>query len=90
MSNETGDGDRQCAAGVAALTAGDPRTHLRQLGPTWIAGAIAAGPATVASLLTAFESDELGVDDAVSRAERAALGALADWADRRVRLPGDA
>ncbi len=31
-------------------------TFVRQLGPTWLAGAIAAGPATMASLLTAGAS----------------------------------
>lgn len=34
----------------------------------------------------AFESDELGTDDAVSRNERAALADLRSWADRVVEL----
>jgi hypothetical protein len=38
------------------------------------------------AVLNAFESDELGVDDAVSRHERVALGALRAWADRVVTL----
>lgn len=32
------------------------RTYLAQMGPTWLAGAIAAGPATMASLITAGAS----------------------------------
>ena len=38
------------------------------------------------AVLNAFESDELGTDDAVSRAEAAALDALRASADRVVRL----
>ena len=38
------------------------------------------------AVLNAFESDELGTDDPVSRQERAALDALRGWADRTVRL----
>jgi len=34
----------------------------------------------------AFESDELGTDDPVSRRERTALAALREWADRIVTL----
>ena len=37
-------------------------------------------------VLNAFESDELGTDDAVSRAERRALERLRDWVDRTVEL----
>jgi len=32
---------------------GTVRTYLREMGPSWVAGAIAAGPATMASLITA-------------------------------------
>jgi hypothetical protein len=39
-----------------------------------------------AAVVNAFESDELGTDDAVSRQERAALDALRAGADRVVRL----
>jgi hypothetical protein len=39
-----------------------------------------------AAVCNAFESDELGVDDPVSRNERAALEALRAWADRVVEL----
>jgi hypothetical protein len=38
------------------------------------------------AVLNAFESDELGTDDPVSRRERAALAALREWADRTVEL----
>jgi hypothetical protein len=38
------------------------------------------------AVLNAFESDELGVDDPVSRNERAALSGLRAWADRVRRL----
>ncbi len=41
------------------------------------------------AVVNAFESDELGVDDPVSRAEHAALTVLGDWADRHVGLPLD-
>ncbi len=39
------------------------------------------------AVLNAFESDELGVDNPVSKNERAALSALRSWADRVVELP---
>jgi hypothetical protein len=39
------------------------------------------------AVVNAFESDELGTDDAVSRQERLALDALVAGADRIVRLP---
>lgn len=39
-----------------------------------------------AAVLNAFESDELGADDPVSRNERAALDRLRVWADRVVDL----
>lgn len=38
------------------------------------------------AVLNAFESDELGVDDAVSRAERRALAELKSWCQRTVTL----
>ena len=38
------------------------------------------------AVLNAFESEELGVTDTVSRNERAALDALRAWADRTVEL----
>lgn len=38
------------------------------------------------AVLNAFESDELGTDDPVSRRERAVLAALRAWVDRVVRL----
>lgn len=41
------------------------------------------------SVCNAFESDELGTNDPVSRHERAALAAFERWADRVVRLEPD-
>lgn len=38
------------------------------------------------AVVNAFDSDELGVDDPVSRAERDALDRLRRWADRTVEL----
>lgn len=38
------------------------------------------------AVLNAFESEELGVDDPVSRNERAALATLSSWADRVIDL----
>ena len=40
--------------------------------------------AAAVAVCNAFESDELGVDDDISRNERAALNALRSWADRVV------
>ena len=42
------------------------------------------------AVLNAFESDELGTDDPVSRREREVLAELRAWADRVVRLGGGA
>jgi hypothetical protein len=39
------------------------------------------------AVLNAFESDELGVEDPVSRRERRALAAFRRWTDRIVELP---
>jgi len=44
---------------------------------------------TEAAVLNAFESDELGTDDPVSRREREVLATLRAWADRVVRLGDD-
>lgn len=38
---------------VTTTEGGAVRDYLREMGPSWVAGAIAAGPATMASLLTA-------------------------------------
>lgn len=38
---------------VTAVTRGNWRTYLNEMGPAWVAGAIAAGPATMASVITA-------------------------------------
>ena len=40
-------------ADVTALSRGTVRDYLGEMGPSWVAGAIAAGPATMASLITA-------------------------------------
>jgi manganese transport protein len=42
--------------GSSVLGVGQLRTYLGQMGPTWLAGAIAAGPATMASLIVAGAS----------------------------------
>jgi hypothetical protein len=42
-----------------------------------------------AAVLNAFESDELGTEDPVSRREREVIATLRSWADRVVRLDGD-
>lgn len=38
---------------VTAVSRGTVREYVREMGPSWVAGAIAAGPATMASLITA-------------------------------------
>ncbi|ELZ76751.1 Natural resistance-associated macrophage protein superfamily protein [Haloferax volcanii DSM 14919] len=38
---------------VSAVTGGDWRGYLSEMGPSWVAGAVAAGPATMATVLTA-------------------------------------
>ncbi len=40
-------------------------------------------------VLNAFESDELGTDDPISRRERRVLEQLNRWAERRIRLDGE-
>jgi len=40
-------------ADATAVTATTVRRYLNEMGPSWVAGAIAAGPATMASLITA-------------------------------------
>jgi len=41
---------------VSAVTGGTVREYLSSMGPSWVAGAIAAGPATMASLIAAGAS----------------------------------
>lgn len=60
------------------------RTYLHQLGPTWIAGAIAAGPATIATVVTAGASFGYRLLWAVILA--ALAGALAQYLAMRVGL----
>ncbi len=55
MSNGTAT-DAEEVPDATAGAAADPRSYVRRLGPAWIAGAIAAGPATMASVLTAGAS----------------------------------
>jgi manganese transport protein len=43
----------EAATDVTAVDTGTLRGYLDEMGPSWIAGAIAAGPATMASLITA-------------------------------------
>ncbi|WP_340098713.1 divalent metal cation transporter [Salinibaculum salinum] len=43
----------ETATDVTAVNSGTVRKYLSEMGPSWIAGAIAAGPATMASLITA-------------------------------------
>ena len=47
MSTDTGRYD------VRAVTEGDLGRYLSEMGPSWVAGAVAAGPATMASVVTA-------------------------------------
>jgi len=55
--------------------------------PSWLLGYCAGAEVAV---LNALAADELVADDPVSEAERAALAALRERADRVVRLDGDA
>ena len=69
---------------VTAVTRGAVRSYLREMGPSWIAGAIAAGPATMASLITAgalFDYDLLWVV-----VLSAGAGALAQYLAMRLGL----
>ncbi len=43
----------ETATNVTALNRGTVQKYLAEMGPSWVAGAIAAGPATMASLITA-------------------------------------
>lgn len=43
----------EVATDVTAVDRGTIREYLSEMGPSWVAGAIAAGPATIASLVTA-------------------------------------
>lgn len=61
-----------------------PSAYLRRLGPTWIAGAIAAGPATMATVVTAGASFGYSLLWVVLLA--AAFGALAQYLAMRVGL----
>jgi manganese transport protein len=43
----------EVATDVTAVDRGTIREYLSEMGPSWVAGAVAAGPATIASLVTA-------------------------------------
>lgn len=60
------------------------RSYVRRLGPTWIAGAVAAGPATVATVMTAGASFRYRLLWVVILA--AIFGALAQYLAMRVGL----
>ena len=69
---------------VTALDRGAISSYVRDMGPSWIAGAIAAGPATMASLVTAgalFDYDLLWVV-----VLSAVAGALAQYLAMRLGL----
>lgn len=75
---------RESTTDVSAVNRGTIRTYLRKMGPSWIAGAIAAGPATMASIITAgalFEYDLLWVV-----VLSAVAGALAQYLAMRLGL----
>ena len=61
---------------LRALAGGDPRP-----GPL-----LDACTGADLAVVNAFESDELGTEDAVSRNEGTALDGLGNWADERHRL----
>jgi len=83
MSETAGAGGGTDSGAVARA-----RSHLASLGPTWLASAIAAGPATIASLVTAGASYEYALLWVVVLS--AALGALAQLlASRLSLLTGD-
>ncbi|MFP4627414.1 MAG: NRAMP family divalent metal transporter [Halobacteriales archaeon] len=72
------------AHSVRSALEGPVRSYLRRLGPTWIAGAIAAGPATMATVLTAGASFRYRLLWVVVLA--AVFGALAQYLAMRVGL----
>ncbi|WP_435062138.1 divalent metal cation transporter [Halobaculum sp. EA56] len=69
---------------VRAVARGRIGERLRQMGPTWVAGAVAAGPATMASLLTAGASFGYALLWVVVLS--AVLGALAQYLATRLGL----
>ncbi|MFB6133066.1 MAG: NRAMP family divalent metal transporter [Halanaeroarchaeum sp.] len=69
---------------VTAVSRGTVRTYLEEMGPSWVAGAIAAGPATMASLVKAgamFDYDLLWIV-----LLSAVAGALAQYLAMRLGL----
>ncbi len=69
---------------VTAVSRGAVREYIGQMGPTWIAGAIAAGPATIASLVTA--GAVFGYDLLWVVVLSAGAGALAQYLAMRLGL----
>lgn len=69
---------------IRAVTRGRFSDHLRGMGPSWVAGAIAAGPATMASVLTAGASFGYSLLWIVILS--AILGALAQYLAMRLGL----
>ena len=69
---------------VSAVTGGSVREALGETGPSWVAGAIAAGPATMASLIAAGASFDYALLWVVVLS--AAAGALAQYLAMRLGL----
>lgn len=69
---------------VAALDRNSVRSYLREMGPSWVAGAIAAGPATMGSLITAGGSYDYALLWIVVLS--AIAGALAQYLAMRLGL----
>lgn len=69
---------------VSAVTGGTVREYLGEMGPSWVAGAIAAGPATMASLIAAGASFDYTLLWVVVLS--AVAGALAQYLAMRLGL----
>lgn len=69
---------------VPEVTTGTVGTYLREMGPSWVAGAIAAGPATMASLIAAGASFDYSLLWVVVLS--ALAGALAQYLAMRLGL----
>jgi len=77
-----GTGER--THGIGAALDGDWREYLSEMGPSWVAGAIAAGPATMASVITAGAT--FGYDLLWVVVLSAVLGATAQYLAMRLGL----
>ncbi|WP_136688723.1 NRAMP family divalent metal transporter [Halorhabdus amylolytica] len=69
---------------VTAVSGGTVGRYLREMGPSWVAGAIAAGPASMASLITAGASYDYALLWVVVLS--AVAGALAQYLAMRLGL----